>query len=410
VELALYKDAVFCYIISLVTSNIGVFEWEVANSVRPGGNFSVRVACTDGSFSDVSEAFEISATPQPSLAPSPSPSHVPTLTPTISPPKVSIVSPRIKTIDPSKRFELEAAVSLGVPGFQLAWNSGDVDLTNSSVVATPVDALWLVISAGALRAGHHYDMLGRPGRANMTVTANSSPIGGAISVTPRLGEALLTVFNLQTSGWSDPEDNLPLAHGYSYLSSGDTPVRLGGFSSVAGANASLPFGNVTTSVAVQGSLGAEASAVFSTAVSFDPHRDLNDAVHNAMDKIVVVPGSGRHSAGGDAQLLLPSSQDNAKSMASIASCAELLNLAGIYQARGIANAQRTRESLLSLARNCSREWHRLALGSVELRAATLEMILDEPKQVRHMSNDNSHIFWLKFNYCACKKPWIDLAP
>ena len=187
-------------------------------------------------------------------------------------------------------------------------------------------------------------------------------------------------------------------------------MRLGGFSSVAGANASLPFGNVTTSVAVQGSLGAEASAVFSTAVSFDPHRDLNDAVHNAMDKIVVVPGSGRHSAGGDAQLLLPSSQDNAKSMASIASCAELLNLAGIYQARGIANAQRIRESLPSLARNFSRKWNRLALGSVELRAATLERILDEPKQVRHMSNDNSRIFWLKFNYCACKKPWIDLAP
>ena len=387
-ELALYKDAVFCYIISLVTSNIGVFEWEVANSVRPGGNFSVRVACTDGSFSDVSEAFEISATPQPSLAPSPSPSHVPTLTPTISPPKVSIVSPRIKTIDPSKRFELEAAVSLGVPGFQLAWNSSDVDLMNTSVVTTPIDTRWLVIAAGALRAGRHYrfefvaiDMLGRPGRANVTVTTNSPPIDGAMSVTPRRGEALQTAFNLQTGGWSDPENNLPFAYGFSYLSSGDIPVQLSGIGAVAAANASLPFGNLTIRCAVQDSLGAEASAVFGVAVSFDPRRDLSQAVRNVTDKIVVVPGSGCHSPGGHARLL-PRSQENIESMASIASCAELLNLADIDQARGIANAQRIRESLLSLARNCSHEWREVAVDNVELRAATLERILNEPKQVR----------------------------
>ena len=238
-----------------------------------------------------------------------------------------------------------------------------------------------------MRAGRQYcfefvaiDMLRRPGSANITVTANSPPSGGGASVNPRVGEALQTVFKLQTSGWSDPEGNLPFAYGFSYLSSGGTPVRLGGIGTVAAANVLLPFGNLTTSVAVQDSLGAEASAFCNVAVSFDARRDLSEAVQNATDKIIVVPGSGcSNLPGGDERL--PSTQDNANSMASIASCAELIN-ADVDQTGKMTNPRQIREGLLNLARSCAQECNEVAMDSVELRAATLERIVNNPTQVR----------------------------
>ena len=179
----------------------------------------------------------------PMLAPSPAPSATPTAmpsaapttvlplptpTPTARPPQVEIREPRSSggLVEPSARIELAASVTSSDRHVNLRWSSPDVDVEDASLFSTTADTKWLVVRAGVLDAGARYafrlaatDSLGRVGTANLTLTANQPPAGGALAVTPHAGQALRTAFLLTSGGFIDPDDTLPLRYAFFYRSS-----------------------------------------------------------------------------------------------------------------------------------------------------------------------------------------------
>ena len=200
---------------------------------------------------------------------------------------------------------------------------------------------------------------------------------------PSHGEALRTIFRSWTNGWSDPDGNIPLAYGFSYVSSEVPPVRIGGVGRATTANAPLPTGNLSASVSVSDRLGAASSARTGLAVMFNvQRRGIEEAVRNVTEQVAVVPGVGckpppRYGESSN-------EQGNFESMALVASSAELLNAVGENET--ISNVKQMRHSLLNLARNCSREWSGVHMDRVELQAATLEKITNKPEQVTAITN------------------------
>lgn len=54
----------------------------------------------------------------------------------------------------------------------------------------------------------------RAGFAETTLVANAAPTGGYVEATPRTGVAALDTFNLESLGWSDDVDDLPLTYSF----------------------------------------------------------------------------------------------------------------------------------------------------------------------------------------------------
>ena len=86
--------------------------------------------------------------------------------------------------------------------------------------ANGAHAMNLVIAAHALSAGVKYAFsLSASGwfgtqTSDVSVQMNAAPVGGTLHVSPSTGFALRTNFSLTSTGWSDPEGDLPLQYAF----------------------------------------------------------------------------------------------------------------------------------------------------------------------------------------------------
>ena len=266
--------------------------------------------------------------------------------------------------------------------------------------STAADTMWLVVRAGVLDAGARYtfqiaatDSIGQVGTANLTLTANRPPFGGSLAVTPRTGQALSTSFLLASGGFVDPDDTLPLTYAFFYRSSSlGVQVEIGDGDTQT-ANSTLPPGdgdNLTLSVLVTDQLGGPATASVDVAVSVAP-ADVLSTVKNSTQQVSELIASG----------------DSMAATTLIASSAELLNQ-NVHSFSALSAARQIRSQLLALSWNATETLGATA-ESINLRAATLELIFCVPAQVLHVSVvyvvyvcvDKSSTTHVKFYVCVC---------
>jgi hypothetical protein len=57
-------------------------------------------------------------------------------------------------------------------------------------------------------------MMTLPTLRQLIVSINRPPVGGSLVVAPTSGVALVTNFSCATSGWTEPEADLPLTYMY----------------------------------------------------------------------------------------------------------------------------------------------------------------------------------------------------
>lgn len=190
--------------------------------------------------------------------------------------------------NPAAKVTLLAAVSSLAPQTVAArWaqtRGPPLNLSDPAVALTPVTSASLVLAPGALSPGAAYafqlnatDAYGA-GSATVAVVASRAPRGvygpvGALAVSPLVGSALSTPFQLSATDWVD-EDG-PLSFQYSYLLPGSSrPVALSGFradfQSVAfqlpSADPVLPT-QVTVQLRVQNAFGAVSVAPVNATVT-----------------------------------------------------------------------------------------------------------------------------------------------
>lgn len=65
-----------------------------------------------------------------------------------------------------------------------------------------------------------FDWRPRAGFAELVVSVNSAPYGGYVDATPRVGTAAQDVFLLESLGWTDDVDDLPLVTSFHYANGG----------------------------------------------------------------------------------------------------------------------------------------------------------------------------------------------
>ena len=169
---------------------------------------------------------------------------------------------------------------------QIASTAAQVTIPPSS--STEPISIELAIKANSLVSGFSYAFAlnayynnnpGSVSSASVTIDINTVPVNGILTVTPTSGQALTTLFSLQTSGWLDDEEDLPLEysmHSYKISSSDMSAIR--GFSILTYANNAilgqgLSSANyvVTCVVVAKDIWGGKASA--STAVTVNPLAD-----------------------------------------------------------------------------------------------------------------------------------------
>ena len=102
-----------------------------------------------------------------------------------------------------------------VSGMVIGWRGGELILPAGSLGGGGgVYTFWL-------HARHAAGEAAAAG-ASLTIEVNEPPQhveggGGALSVSPRIGEALATAFSLRAAGWSDVPDDLPLSYRFEQL-------------------------------------------------------------------------------------------------------------------------------------------------------------------------------------------------
>jgi len=130
---------------------------------------------------------------------------------------------------------------------------GDITLSNPALLGSSRTNPDLVINPGALTPGAFYrfmvqaDLDGRVGIAEIDVTVNRPPISGKCFTSPTEGEASLTSFTLNCTGWRDDPDGYPLRYNWLVWDSRAAPpvaTALGALASQASTQAVLGVGDL----------------------------------------------------------------------------------------------------------------------------------------------------------------------
>jgi hypothetical protein len=192
-------------------------------------------------------------------------------------------------------------------------------------------------------------------------------------VQPLRGVALVTEFTLKSTLWDDPDgDGARLIHTFSHVSSAGSTIGLG--DSTEGINASsraiLSAGNITLRVTVTDPYGGATSATAYVAVAQSSARVVA-AVQNMTGAVSAL------IAGGDGEAALGLLATGAESLSGDEAVARGDDSSTLTSLRG---------TLLSLAWNASHNVEETA-STVALRAATLQLILSVPSQVRQFCDD-----------------------
>eukprot|EP00854_Cymbomonas_tetramitiformis_P001005 gene1005-1530_t len=203
-------------------------------------------------------------------------------------PPVLAITPLSGRVNACDKFTVESSVMSSANASTLTVHWSMEGGTGQDGAAEPVDlaapgvllsegttSLDLVLSAGVLQQGTQYwvrldaeDANGN-GTTSLTFSTNAGPTGGALNVSPMAGIALDTVFTATASGWSDEEDDLPLAYHVAYRVVGVTDTSFQTVYSdsiMASAEMQLPEaglaetgGSVEVSLVVRDRLGAESA-------------------------------------------------------------------------------------------------------------------------------------------------------
>jgi hypothetical protein len=193
--------------------------------------------------------------------------------------KISFLQPKLPTVtanvedvrkvNPQQRLVVTGLVKAADGAAHVAWSCNDLEsealaaLASSEVVleivggSTEPQEVSLVFAAGVLSEGSSYTFvlssfyLGNnikvKSTATVSVVTNSPPKGGIISVTPDSGEALITLFNINTYKWLDAPEDMPLRYTmYSYVASRNDQALIKVTSVVQTHKTYLPQGNVYT--------------------------------------------------------------------------------------------------------------------------------------------------------------------
>lgn len=180
-----------------------------------------------------------------------------------------------QAINPSRRSSVLATVSSSAPASTLTttWSvvSGPpLDLTDPSVVATPVSSVGLVFLPNALTPGSVHVLrltasdANGVGFADVTLPVASTPWSPAgappptVSVSPPAGTALVTDFTVSTAGWDPAGGSLEYQVSYLVVGGGGAPVTVSTFKPQAAIqNVTLPAGVAAGNFTVQMSVVAK---------------------------------------------------------------------------------------------------------------------------------------------------------
>ena len=180
-------------------------------------------------------------TAHPTPLPSPDPTRLPTSMPTYSPPVVVRVTLKglsessgtngtLLEVNPSSKLTLDSNwISTDVET-SFSWDVTCLDdpgatpeLEYGVTTATGTNNEYLVIKPNILEGGSTYafrlqvvNRYGAFGGGGINVTASRAPWGGFLSVEPKNGTTLETVFNLFASNWTDDPSSYPLSYAFKY--------------------------------------------------------------------------------------------------------------------------------------------------------------------------------------------------
>lgn len=141
-----------------------------------------------------------------------------------SPPSVSIAPLTVAKVNTNDRVVLYGAVLSKLPVKKTEWSIiGNGQSSQNSIFAIPrTGRLTMLLKENSLTPGSSYqfqlyaeDSSGQSSTASITVTVNSPPSSGSLSVTPTSGYALEDTFAALASGWVD--DDLPLRYAFRYI-------------------------------------------------------------------------------------------------------------------------------------------------------------------------------------------------
>jgi hypothetical protein len=210
------------------STNSSVVIWNTAGVTIPDGSTSASVSVTLNVFSF--DGFSSSASATINILREPVPA-------------VTINSPAAK-YNGANVIVLTGYVSPLLGSATATWSCSTIALQNYSLTSVtksvPIgtSAFQLAIAANSLSNGisykftlsAYYSYLGNTANdhalAEVTITMNSPPSNGVLSVSPLTGHALNTSFYFLTSNWVDDASDFPLAYSMSYMPLSSTALVL----------------------------------------------------------------------------------------------------------------------------------------------------------------------------------------
>jgi hypothetical protein len=208
----------------------------------------------------------------PSCIPSCSPSRVPTVPPTAHNSNITAIHLKLfnavlpDTIIPSQSLQMEATltISRGVQG-NVTWklasspSSSSINLNSAASTAlvqpfistftsiSSTNTFYLIIPSNTLSPGSYsfqiYATLTTPARSvsnSITISVNSPPSSGLLSISPLSGIEIDQFFDLHCDHWND--DNLPLSFQFSYWSISSNKLIIRSVSAITSVSSQFPAG------------------------------------------------------------------------------------------------------------------------------------------------------------------------
>ncbi|CAM9935318.1 unnamed protein product [Scytosiphon promiscuus] len=165
--------------------------------------------------------------------------------------------------DPTQKVVVYGSAGEQASPYDTLWTqvAGDLDLQEQAwgtFFGTAQSGLNLVIRANVLTGGSTYtfrlsatDATSQTtGFAELSVIMNAAPTGGSVDASPRAGLAATDMFTLESLGWTDEVDDLPLMFSFAYINGQDESEQQRGLSMFASESpewdGSLPLGPATS--------------------------------------------------------------------------------------------------------------------------------------------------------------------
>jgi hypothetical protein len=128
-------------------------------------------------------------------------------------------------VNPNVKVELSVVISteFSVSEIDILWSEAS---EKPVIYVTPLNQATIVLASNTLIQGYEYtfevEVTDPNGSAisSLSFVVNNVPTDGTISVTPDLGTALVTKFEISAENWTDLDNNFPLLYKYYQLQNG----------------------------------------------------------------------------------------------------------------------------------------------------------------------------------------------